>query len=225
MIRAYMNVDLKNPLAKKYSLHAGRSFKCVSDVFRIHVRQCITPETIFLDALKEGDRSPQERAALNSQYVYAKRMSMGERIFYMEHDAYLRPEHEQRFRDILKNFKKFDTCLPGIAMECYSLSPRVASDFCHRLEEGQVTRAAMGAIHQSGDRKGRFHLWPKKGMTNESGIARSVTKAHTEPKRTYVAPITQLVDRKQGSTVTDRPGANTIYTEKSHPNFHFIDID
>ena len=83
-----MNVDLNNPLAVKYHQLSLKSFECVKDIFNINVLQCITPDTLLdISFSDKKKRSPQEEATICSQYRLIERISQGEKLFVMEHDA------------------------------------------------------------------------------------------------------------------------------------------
>ena len=90
MAKAYMQVDLNNPLAVRYHERALESFQPVEDVFKIEVIQCITPDTLLeeLSFISPKSRSPQEMGSFHSNYRMIKRISKGEVFWIMEHDAY-----------------------------------------------------------------------------------------------------------------------------------------
>lgn len=245
MIKGFIQADLRNPVVHKYLEHSVRSFERVKDVFNIEIVQCLLPGDDVNDSNFESlvryhgsfdeskGRSPQEKASLLSQYRMMKRISEGEQLFVMEHDAYLKPEGEEEFRRVLGKFHQLHVCNVGIAMECYTAQPKVAAHFCHLMEtDGQHNhRGPMTFLHVAGDliskqsgTTGRFCWWPKKGMKGETGLAHNVTTAFTKPHLTIPAPVCQLIDLNYGSTVKDRTGIKAKYTRKSHPNFHFIDI-
>jgi len=235
MIQAYMNVDLNNPLAVKYHQLSLKSFECVKDIFNINVLQCITPDTLLdISFSDKKKRSPQEEATICSQYRLIERISQGEKLFVMEHDAYLIPERETIFRTIMSDYEKILTCNVGIAMECYTTHPSVAELFCELVRNDSTTRqkGPMGILHYATDVIARGNnsdrnwvYWPKEGKRNKTGLDVNVTKSHGRPKIVIDAPVTQLIDNLQGTTVTDRVHINNIYTPETHPNFHFVDID
>ena len=65
---------------------------------------------------------------------------------------------------------------------------------------------------------------PKIGNGNKTGISSNVSNAYRKPNVVIEAPVTQLVDIRLGTTVTDRPKVNPLYKPSTHPNFKFIDI-
>ena len=234
MIKAFMQVDCNNPLALKYLEHALKSFERVKDIFEIHPIQCITPDTLLdISFSKNKNRSPQEEASICSQYRIMKMIASGKRFWIMEHDAYLRPEYEDTFRMIMSKYTQMLTCNIGIAMECYTAHPEVAKLFCQYVENdlNTKTRGPMGILHTVTDivsettaNQRRNVYWPKLGKQNQTGISYNVSRAFKNPHKTIDAPVTQLIDSTKGSTVTDRPKIQNLYTPESHPNFHFIDF-
>lgn len=236
MIEGYMQVDLNNPLAVRYHEVALKSFECVSDIFKINVVQCITPDTLLdLPFSDKKRRSPQEKASLCSQYRMHKRIADGENFFIMEHDAYLRPDQEGVFRMIMSKWEQMITLNIGIAMECYTCRRQISSLFCEFVENDQNTSTTgpMGILHTATDQwvknnklNVRAVYWPKLGKDNKTGISTNVTRAHRKPQVVIEAPVTQLIDTNLGTTVTDRPKTQVknIYNLDSHPNFKFIDF-
>lgn len=237
MIEAYMQVDLNNPLAVKYHQVALKSFERVKDIFHINVVQCVTPDTLLdLPFSDKKTRSPQEKASICSQYRMMKRISQGERLWIMEHDAYLIPENESVFRMIMSKYEQMLTCNIGIAMECYTAHPRVANLFCDYVENDPKIKSVgpMGILHDVTDKFAAKHrnkagnvYWPKFGQDNKTGLHSNVSMAHRKPFKILEAPVTQLIDINHGTTVTDRPKnqVKNFYTPDTHPNFHFIDLE
>lgn len=243
MITGYIQADLKNPIVHKYLEHSLQSFECVSDVFEIKVIQCITPNEILHDDSNQiilrfedfdptKNRSPQEIASLMSQYRLHRRLARGEKFFIMEHDAYLFPHGEAEFRRVLGKFDTLSVCNIGIAMECYTNCSEVSDMFCKSVEADfkHGLRGPMTILHHCADKfsqgnRIRNCWWPKEGMSNKTGLSHNVSTAFRNPMLTIEAPITQLIDSNQGSTVTDRPGVKPKYTPQSHPNFKFISLD
>ena len=134
----------------------------------------------------------------------------------------------------MSDYEKMLTCNVGIAMECYTTHPSVAELFCELVRNDSTTRqkGPMGILHYATDVIARGNnsdrncvYWPKKGNRNETGIDVNVTESHSRPKIVIDAPVTQLVDIRQGTTIVDRPHIQNIYTSELHPNFHFVDID
>lgn len=239
MIEGYMQVDLNDPLAVKYHKVALKSFERVSDIFRINVVQCITPDTLLdLPFSEDKRRSPQEKASLCSQYRMHKRMSQEgpmNRFFIMEHDAYLRPDQEETFRMIMSKWEQMITLNVGIAMECYTCKRQISKLFCEAVENDKTTKMTgpMGILHTVTDawvKKNNLQVravyWPKIGKDNKTGVAYDVTRAHRKPQVVLEAPVTQLIDTSLGTTVTDRPDSQVknYYNQDTHPNFHFVNL-
>lgn len=246
-VKGIMQGDLRNPIVHKYMKYALNSWKCVSDLFEIEVVQCVKPHQDLNHPLEYKDvqlgwksfnpdkgRSPQEIASLLSQYRYMNQIAEGEDLFIMEHDAYLKPDGEQEFRRVMGKFKQLLVCNVGIAMECYTCRPEVAKIFCELVENDydHSYRGPMTFLHVACDmyskqtnNKGRNVWWPKSGQKNETGLSNNVSSAHRNPMLTIPSPVTQIMDKRFGSTVTDRPNVDPNYHEKTHPNFEFVTLD
>lgn len=245
MVEGYIQANLKNPIVHKYLELSLKSFRPVSDVFNINIIQCMVPGEqlkthdghVILgqeNFNEEKKRSPQEIASIISQYRLMRRIANGERLFIMEHDAYLFPSEEPEFRRVMGKYDQLLVCNIGIAMECYTCHPEIAKRFCEWVENDydHKMKGPMAILHKvideyakEIDNKVRNVWWPKKGQRNETGLSNTVTTAFTDPTLTIKAPITQMIDMSIGSTVTDRKGVKPKYTEKSHPNFHFVTLD
>lgn len=249
MTIGYIQGDLSMPLVHAYLKLVLKRWECVKDVFRIEVVDCIKPggDLLYLptggsrrELLTQGmfdpakGRSPQEIASIMSQYRYMKQIAEGDPCWIMEHDAVLRPDHEEQFRITLQKAPDTLVCNIGIAMECYTVHPEVAKKFCFFVENDfdHKHKGPMGMLHTACDlyskqinNKTRNVWWPKKGRKNETGLSHDVSSAFSSPMRTISAPVTQVMDKNFGSTVTDRPNVNPDYDEKTHPNFEFVTLD
>lgn len=241
MIEAYMQVDLNNPLAVAYMKHALKSYEIVSDIFRVNVIQCVTPDTL-LEELKDipnqlKNRSPQELASLHSNYRAAKRMAAGERFWAIEHDAYLRPEHEDVFRMIMSKWLTKKTTLQiGMANEFWTTIPEIAKMFCDEIEKGWSS-GPMSLLHRVTDiylkekPETRDTYWPanrfkNKKWVNKTGVGVNVSNAYNEPKVILNSPICQIIDQKYGGTVNDRSkNKNTNYNPVLNPDAKWITLD
>jgi hypothetical protein len=241
MIEAYMQVDLNNPLAVAYMKRALKSYEIVSDIFRVNVIQCVTPDT-FLEELKDipnqlTNRSPQELASLHSNYRAAKRMAAGERFWTLEHDAYLRSEYEDVFRMIMSKWlTKKSTISLGMANEFWTTIPEIAELFCREVEKGWP-RGPMGLLHRVTDiylknkSESLSTYWPanrfkNKEWTNKTGVGNNIDNAYNNPKVILHSPICQILDQKHGGTVVDRP--KTQYNRMNditNPDVKWIDLD
>ena len=236
-----MQVDLNNPLAVAYMKHAVKSYEIVSDIFRVNVIQCVTPDTL-LEELKDipnqlTKRSPQELASLHSNYRAAKRMAAGERFWAIEHDAYLRPEHEDIFRMIMSKWlTKKSTLSLGMANEFWTTIPEIADLFCQEIEKGWF-KGPMGLLHRVTDiylknkPETRDTYWPanrfiNKKWTNKTGVGTNVSNAYSGPKVVLDSPICQIMDETRGRTVTDRPKTQKIsHSKELNPDYKWIILD
>lgn len=248
MIQAYMQVDLNNPLAVRYNERALESFKPVEDIFQIHVVQCVTPDTLLpeLDHIDPNSRSPQEMGSFHSAYRMIKRISQGERIWVMEHDAYLRPQHIDTFRMIMSKWKQMPAIVLGTAMEIWTCNHGIAQYYINMVQSrGGKSPGPMGCLHGATDRwckdtklRNNRIYWPmsrKKDprWVNLTGFGANASQAHTDPAGTMHSPCTQIVDEKYGGTVTDRPKSmrngkydmSTMYRREKHPDFEWISLD
>lgn len=248
MIQAYMQVDLNNPLAVRYKDRALESFKPVEDIFQIHVVQCVTPDTLLpeLDYISSDSRSPQEMGSFHSAYRMAKRIAEGEKLWVMEHDAYLRPKHIDIFRMIMTKWKQMPTIVLGTAMEIWTCRQGVAQEWLNLVRKnGSKSRGPMSCLHAATDTYCRDNkinynvvYWPMSRRkdprwVNLMGIGTNASVAHTDPAHILHAPCTQIVDEKYGGTVTDRPKSmrngkydmTTMYRREKHPDFEWISLD
>ena len=241
MIQAYMQIDFNNSLAVTYHEHALKSYDCVKDIFQVNVIQCVTPATL-LEELKDAPnqltkRSPQELASIHSNYRAAKKMAAGERFWCLEHDAYLRPEYEDNFRMIMSKWlTKKSTLQIGMANEFWTTVPEIAAMFCAEIERGWSV-GPMSLLHRVSDiylknNKEKNTYWPanrfkNKKWINKTGIDCAVSLAHNKPSIVIDSPITQILDEKYGSTVTDRSKEKTknFHTKKLHPDVKWIKLD
>ena len=257
MIKAYMQVDLNNELAVRYMERALQSYEPVKDIFEIEVVQCITPETllpeltdnILITRNKENtplrNRSPQEIGSLHSNYRMIKRLSQGEKFWVLEHDAYLRPQHEDVFRMLMSKWKQFPAAGIGTAFEFYTMNSEIAQIWIDTFLSG-THLGPMGIMHSATDQWSKRHdnqkrniYWPANRFkhvewTNKTGVDVSCHACHQRPKIIIDSPITQILDEKYGGTVIDRKKTkdkngkydkNIIYNRKSHPDVEWISLD
>lgn len=236
-----MQVDLSSSLALKYNEVALKSFERVSDIFSIEVVQCIVPETLLpelssvTERLREK-RSPQEIASLQSNYRMAKRIAQGERFWIMEHDAYLRPEYEDKFRMIMSKWlTKDSTLMIGMANECWTTVPEIAKRYCTEVENGWST-GPMALLHRvteiyCNEKKVAYNdtYWPANRYKNpewcnKTGVDINVSSAYNKPRVVIDSPITQIMDENLGGTVTDRKRSFNVYDKKHHPDMKWITL-
>ena len=234
--RGIMNVDFGNPLAVKYMQVALESFQRVSDIFEVTVVQCITPDTLLEGVNNDlSGRSPQELAAFHSHYRAAKRMAKGERIWMLEHDAFLRPECEDTFRMIMSKWSSKDSSLQlGMANEFWTTTPKIAAMNCKEFENG-YKRGPMQLLHVVTDEycrsKNNTHpntYWPANRFKNpeycnKTGLNVDVSSAYTKPLKIWDSPIIQIIDEEFGGTVTDT--GKRKYDREVHPDYSWITLD
>lgn len=243
MIKGFMQVDLTNPLAVQYMEHALKSFEIVSDIFQVEVIQCITPDTYLpeLEDIPNKDvRSPQELASLHSNYRMVKNIiTAKERYWILEHDAYLKPEHEDVFRMIMSKWWTMPTACLGMSNEFYTVKPEVAKIYCSLVEKG-TRRNALGVLHLATDmwvKKSKHRAntiyWPCNRSRDDrwvgkTGVGSSCNQAYNDPSTILYSPITQLIDPNKGATVTDRVGKFKtkvgIDLSVHQPAMHLVDL-
>lgn len=244
MIKAYMQVDLQNPLAIKYMEHGLESFECVSDILDIEVVQCLKPDTLLPELSHVKTWTPEnssytvsEIASFHSNYRMMKRLSEGEKFFVMEHDAYL--VHEDNLRKYLAKWQNLAVAVLGLATEFWTVWPEVAQEYCNIVESGSPV-GNMSTLHRAGNiwaRKTKNKVnnvyWPCNRRKDSRwigmmGIANTPDHAYDEPWGIEQSPVTQLIDPKLGSSIQDRTNKYKIKKDidiaKHQPAMHIIDI-
>lgn len=239
MIKGIMQVDFNSQLALRYCEVALESFQRVSDIFEIEVVQCVLPTTLIpeLSSMPNAlaKRSPQELASIHSNYRMAKRMSQGERFWVLEHDAYLRPQHEDVFRMIMSKWHTKNSSFElGMANEFWTTIPAIAKMYCTEIEKGWSS-GPMSLLHKVTDRycknnKERNTYWPMNRFKNpewrnKTGVDINVSLAYNNPKIILDSPITQIMDEKYGGTVRDRKKDSHLYSRETNPDAEWIDLD
>ena len=246
LTRGIIQVDLNNDLAKKYLDLALKSWERVSDIFEIEVIQCVTPDSLLeeLSGIPDSGRSPQELASIHSNYRAIKRMSEGDTFWAMEHDAYLRPEHEDTFRMLMSKWENFPVAELGMANEFYTMWPEIAVRWMNLIKQGWKS-GPMGALHRATDLWCKNKKWDRRVIywpldwskdprwVNMTGVSINVGSAYRDPFTIINSPVTQIVDRKYGGTVTDRPkqlrngvyDISKIYNFQLHPDVQWVDLD
>jgi hypothetical protein len=257
MIKAYMQVDLNNELALRYMEVALKSFERVSDIFEIEVIQCITPETLLpelidnplithtKDQVSLRNRSPQELGSLHSNYRMIKRLAQGEKFWVLEHDAYLRPQHEDVFRMLMSKWRQFPAAGLGTAFEFYTMNSDISKIWINKFLSG-TNLGPMGIMHSAIDQWSKTHnnnkrniYWPANRFkhvewTNKTGVDVGAHACHHRPKIIIDSPITQILDEKYGGTVIDRKKTRgpdgkydktILYNRTKHPDVEWITLD
>ena len=139
MIRAVMICDYRNPISVAYSKIALKTWEPVKNV-KVERFQCYTPDTIndapfkinwgrYSSAGKyrkvRHEITPTEKACLTSMFHWWKHIAdTGERVIILEHDAYV--TNPIKMEQLVETMDEKDIWIPGMAMECCSLSPRFA---------------------------------------------------------------------------------------------------
>lgn len=237
-IRGIMNVDLNNDLAVRYMVESLKSFEIVSDIFEITVTQCVTPDTLLPNVNNNlSRRSPQELGSIHSNYRCAKRIAEGERIWVLEHDAYLRPECEEFFRMIMSKWEgKQSSINLGMANEFWTTTPEIAKMYCEHIED-DWSRGPMQLLHVVTDVWRRKNpdghpctYWPANRFRNpewcnKTGLNFDVSSAYNKPMMIWDSPICQILDERYQSTVTDRPKNANLRTPENQPDMKWISLD
>ena len=95
----------------------------------------------------------------------------------------------------------------------------------------------MSLLHRVSDiylknNKEKNTYWPanrfkNKKWINKTGIDCAVSLAYNKPSIVIDSPITQILDEKYGSTVTDRSKEKikNFHTKKLHPDMKWIKLD
>lgn len=250
--KAYMQVDFSNPLACKYMELSLRSFDRVLDIFEIHPIQCVTPDNL-IEELKstpywigspryiEKNWRPGEIGSFHSNYRMAKRLAAGEKFWVMEHDAYLRPEREKEFRDLVEKSNEKSCMLLGTATEIWTIKPAIAETWVNYILNEERLGGTMTVLHKAVDRwatvtknENNSVYWPARRYKDPrwvrlTGIGRSADEAHRDPNGFVHTPCTQLVDPTYGASIGDR---NNKYTNKTadnlaiaHPDLEIVKLD
>src|SRR6056300_797664 len=212
-MKAYMIMDFNNPVSVSYSKMSIESFKCVEDLIEIIPIQCTKPkDLVWIDevdqwgvgpmieieglkfsfwphqVIRSGDRdwTKIEKAVVVSHLKLMLKEEQ-ERFIIMEHDAYL--TDEEKFRSDFKRMTNYAIWMPGIAMECYSISNKFKDYMKWFIVEKNWNTFAggpMGYIEKISREWKR--LWPKDGRKNLLTDNSS-------------APVTQIYSKSLGVTI------------------------
>lgn len=224
MHHALMITDLNNPISNEYRNRAISSFNFVKDIIDIEPYQCYTPKNpskqIRFNPSKK--RSPTEIAILETYYSLFKKIANGEKFIIMEHDAYLREDREEIFRNLLSEIDSFDVWNVGIAVECHTLKQEYAQQFCDNLEDdfGGTFKGPMSLMRKLNNLQSVVYV--KDGQTGELCKAKNTNDAAKGIGESILAPVTQCYIPKLGLTNTGR--SHNEYTIKTQPQMVFIDI-
>ena len=226
-MKARMICDLNNDLSMKYAELSKKSFDGTG--IEIELVQCVTPDTIkdqdfivrweaYLRtnkwAGKKRKKTLTEQACLTSHFREWKHIAdTGERHIILEHDAYV---HDKSKLDmLLAGASYYEMWNAGIAMECYTLSPRLARFMMLLYLEGnqRVCAGPMAELWTSlerwcilcpyvGDKNTRV-LWPDHSNTNHLADASSFAELRKHSMQIGVqrAPVTQVFCPNEGRTL------------------------
>ena len=146
-MKARMICDFNNEVSMKYTELAINSFKNTD--LEIERVQCVTPDTFLHQdfelqfGLNDSDKwkgkdkkiSPSEQACFASHFREWKAIAENsQRHLIMEHDAYLREGHEDKFNTMMEYADLITMFNCGIAMECYTMSVGMAQFNWHNFD-------------------------------------------------------------------------------------------
>ena len=238
-----MICDLTNETSVKYAELAVNSFRNTD--LEIEVVQCVTPATIHEQDFKlkfgvndsnkwigkERKISPTEEACFASHFrEWKKIVDEGHRHIIMEHDAYLWEDREDKFNALMELSDTVAMWNPGIAMECYTMSPAMAeinwSNFDQNVTptfDGSkvgmkriVTAGPMAELLTSAKQYGIMYprvsdekvnpsswMYPDSTYTNTIGLGRDVSewKRYRGETGSQNAPVTQVYCPNVGRTL------------------------
>lgn len=230
-MKAYMIMDFNNPVSVAYSKMSIESFKPVEDLVEIVPIQCTKPkDLVWIDevdqwgvgpmikvgefkfsfwphqVLRSGNRNftETEKAVIISHLkLWLKEED--KRFIIMEHDAYL--TNEKKFRKDFERMNEYGVWMPGIAMECYSLSPNFMQHMKWYIEWKSWNTFSGGPMNYIEKLSRQWNrLWPAAGKKN-------LLTDNTE------APVTQIYSKSLGITL------DHLISDKyeDQPNLYIID--
>lgn len=230
-MKAYMIMDFDNPVSVAYSKMSIESFKPVEDLIEIIPIQCTKPkDLVWIDEvdqwgvgpmieieglkfsfwphqlLRSGDRDWTEiEKSVVASHLKLWLKNEKKRFIIMEHDAYLLDE--QKFRKDFNTINDYGVWMPGIAMECYSLSNKFKEYIRWYIEDKKwntFSSGPMGYIEKLSREWKR--IFPKDGKKN---LLNDGSKA----------PVTQLYSKSLGITLDHL----LPHKYEDQPNLYIID--
>lgn len=226
-MKARMICDFDNDLSMKYAELSKKSFD--GSGIDIEFVQCVTPDTVkdlpftirweqYLRtrkwAGKKRKKTLTEQACLNSHMREWFRIAeTGERHIIMEHDAYLMDK--AKLDQLIGGASYYELWNAGIAMECYTMSPRLAKFIYLQYIDGntRVCAGPMAELWTSCERWGMICpyvgdrdtsvMWPDHTNTNRCATGNSISqlkKANMQIGR-QLAPVTQIFCPNEGRTL------------------------
>ena len=236
-MKARMICDLNNELSMKYVELSKKSFD--GSGIDIELVQCVTPDTIkdqdftirweqYLRSNKwagqKRKKTLSEQACMTSHFrEWMHIAKTGERHIIMEHDAYLL--HPEKLKSIIHGARSHEVWNAGIAMEFYTMSPRLANFIKLLYIDGNVRCCAgpMAELWTSCDRWGMMCpyigerntmvMWPDHRMNNHLAEGKSISHLHKAKMQVGVqrAPVTQVYCPDQGRTLDHGEDVNMKY--------------
>jgi hypothetical protein len=156
-MKARMICDFNNELSMKYADYSIKSFE--GSGIEIEKVQCVTPDTIkdqsfvieWEDYLRTNKYKDQKRVkTITEQACFMSHFrewlliaETGKRHIILEHDACL--DRPDKWGHHLPKADIYELWNPGIAMECYTMSPRLARFIELSYIQGKV-RACAGPM-------------------------------------------------------------------------------
>lgn len=223
---AYQIIDFNNPNSVEHSNHSIESFKEVSDILTIIPVQCTVPETLPTDKFygDSKERTVYEQSCFCSHYTLVKKLSLGEKFFIMEHDAFLWPQDVKRFRALINRYQQFEVFYLGIANEFYTLSENMAKVYIEKFDQGKIYQGPMSHIRWVYDKFVKNDntkvLWPVTGQVNKLCLSNAITSAASGIGIVYKAPVTQHFKMSLGSTIIERKN-KWIFNKQNNPDMYF----
>ncbi len=144
-LKAQQIMDFNNIDSVAHSEFSIKSFEPVKNLINIQQVQCVTPDTLPVDYYY-GDskkRTVFEQACFASHYNLMLKLSKGQELFIMEHDAYLWPQDVSLFKFLISQFKAFEVFYIGISNEFYTVSQQVAQAYVRQLRRNRVHGGPM----------------------------------------------------------------------------------
>lgn len=199
-----------------------KSFACVSDLITIHPYPCVTPDRIHEFDIPWNEtkhRSPKEKATLLSHYD----LWQYDRCMIMEHDAYLLDE--EAFRLYFKDIDECQVWMPGIAVECYSLSSNAAENASALLEHDIIHKnhGPMGTIFHSNKRPGNVYFPCDHDNVSCAWSPVNCISALKLKPDAKLLPLatTQMMDISLGTTIDDRTSGKDFI---NNPKFKYVTL-
>src|SRR6056300_1340807 len=221
MQRVLMICDLQSQISTEYVKHATKSFEAVNDVIEIEPYQFFTPKnpSNSFEFNTSKQRTPTEIAILETYHSLMRLLADGEKFIIMEHDAYLRDE--ETFRKHLSDIEEYDIWNVGIAVECHTLKPEFAAQWCKNLEDDFTSnsKGPMSLMLKMQHQKNV--LYTTDGQEGLMCKAKTTGNAARGKGQIFKAPVTQCYISRIGLTNIGR--VHNGYTSVTQPQMVFLD--